>query len=41
MSAAHGELEKLWVSTKSNKWLMFKVFGILLMFFIFFVVFLA
>ena len=41
VNQAHGQLEVLWKSTKSSKWLALKAFGVLLMFFIFFVIFLA
>jgi len=41
VDAAHSELLKYFQSISSNRWLMFKVFGILIVFFIIFVVFMA
>ncbi len=41
VEAAHTELVKALQSVSSNRWLMLKIFGVLLVFFIFFVVFLA
>jgi len=41
VEAAHSELLKYFQSISSNRWLMFKVFGILIVFFIIFVVFMA
>ena len=39
--AAHGEILKYFQSVSSNRWLMFKVFGVLIVFFIMFVLFFA
>ncbi|XP_013387694.1 syntaxin-5-like [Lingula anatina] len=41
VEAAHGEILKYFQSVTSNRWLMIKVFGVLIVFFIIFVVFLA
>ena len=41
VEAAHGEILKYFQSVTSNRWLMIKVFGVLIIFFIIFVVFLA
>ena len=41
VEAAHSELVKALQSVSSNRWLMLKIFGILIVFFIFFVVFVA
>lgn len=41
MEAAHGEILKYFQSVTSNRWLMVKIFLILIVFFIVFVVFLA
>ncbi|XP_053694830.1 syntaxin-5 [Sabethes cyaneus] len=41
VEAAHGEILKYFQSVTKNRWLMIKIFGILILFFIFFVVFLA
>lgn len=41
VEAAHGEILKYFQSVTKNRWLMIKIFGILIMFFIFFVIFLA
>lgn len=41
VDSAHSELLKYFQGISSNRWLMFKVFGILIVFFIIFVVFLA
>ena len=41
VEAAHGEILKYFQSITSNRWLMIKIFGVLILFFIFFVVFLA
>ncbi|KAI8479848.1 Syntaxin-5 [Branchiostoma belcheri] len=41
VEAAHGEILKYFQSISSNRWLMIKVFGVLIVFFIIFVVFLA
>lgn len=39
VEAAHGEILKYFQSVTSNRWLMIKVFGVLIFFFIFFVLF--
>jgi len=41
VEAAHGEILKYFQSVTSNRWLMIKVFGILIVFFIIFVLFMA
>ncbi|XP_059616606.1 syntaxin-5 [Phlebotomus argentipes] len=41
IEAAHGEILKYFQSVSKNRWLMIKIFGVLIMFFIFFVVFMA
>jgi len=41
VEGAHGEILKYFQSVTSNRWLMIKVFGVLIFFFILFVVFLA
>lgn len=41
IEAAHGEILKYFQSVTKNRWLMIKIFGVLILFFIFFVVFLA
>lgn len=41
VEAAHGEILKYFQSVTSNRWLMIKVFGVLIVFFIVFVVFVA
>lgn len=41
IEAAHAQIVKYFHSVSSNRWLMIKIFGVLIMFFIFFVVFLA
>ncbi|KAA0193668.1 hypothetical protein HAZT_HAZT010109 [Hyalella azteca] len=41
VEAAHAELLKYFRSVSSNRWMMFKVFGIVIIFFIIFVVFMA
>ncbi|XP_058445826.1 syntaxin-5 [Malaya genurostris] len=41
VEAAHSEILKYFQSVTKNRWLMIKIFGILIMFFIFFVIFLA
>ncbi len=41
VEAGHGELLKYFQSVTSNRWLMVKVFGVLIFFFIFFVIFMA
>lgn len=41
VEAAHGEIMKYFQSVTKNRWLMIKIFGILILFFIFFVIFLA
>jgi len=41
VEAAHSELLKYFQNISSNRWLMFKVFGVLILFFVFFVVFLT
>ena len=38
IEAAHTELVKYFQSVTSNRWLMFKIFGVLILFFIIFVV---
>jgi syntaxin 5 len=38
VSMAHSELLKYFQSVTSNRWLMIKVFGVLIVFFIFFIV---
>lgn len=38
---AHGEILKYFQSVTSNRWLMLKIFGVLIVFFIIFVIFLA
>lgn len=38
VSMAHTELLKYFQSVTSNRWLMFKIFGVLIVFFIFFIV---
>jgi syntaxin 5 len=38
---AHGELMTMLSSVSSDRWLMMKIFGIVLVFFLFFVVFVA
>jgi len=39
IEAAHAELVKYFQSVTSNRWLMIKIFGVLIIFFIIFVVF--
>lgn len=41
IEAAHGQILKYFQSVTSNRWLMIKIFGVLIAFFIFFVIFLA
>ncbi|XP_056642241.1 syntaxin-5 [Diorhabda carinulata] len=41
IEAAHGQIVKYFKSISSNRWLMIKIFGVLILFFIVFVVFLA
>lgn len=41
IEAAHTQILKYFQSVTSNRWLMIKVFGVLIFFFIFFVVFVA
>ena len=41
VEAAHGEILKYFQSVTSNRWLMIKVFLVLIVFFIIFIVFLA
>ena len=41
VESAHGEILKYFQSVTSNRWLMIKIFAVLIFFFIFFVVFLA
>ena len=41
VEAAHSEILKYFQSVTSNRWLMIKVFGVLIIFFIVFVVFMA
>lgn len=41
VDAGHGEILKYFQSVTSNRWLMIKVFGVLIFFFIFFVIFMA
>ncbi|XP_035774347.1 syntaxin-5-like [Anopheles albimanus] len=41
VEAAHGEILKYFQSVTKNRWLMIKIFGVVILFFIFFVIFLA
>ncbi|XP_067009683.1 syntaxin-5 [Anabrus simplex] len=41
VEAAHGEIMKYFQTVTSNRWLMIKIFAVLIFFFIFFVIFLA
>jgi syntaxin 5 len=41
VDAAHSEILKYFQSVSKNRWLMIKIFGVLIMFFIFFVLFVA
>lgn len=41
IEAAHTQILKYFQSVTSNRWLMIKIFGVLIVFFIFFVVFMA
>lgn len=41
IESAHGEILKYFQSVTSNRWLMIKIFAVLIAFFIFFVVFVA
>lgn len=41
VEAAHGEILKYFQSVSKNRWLMIKIFGVLILFFVFFVLFVA
>lgn len=41
IEAAHGEILKYFQSVSKNRWLMIKIFGVLIFFFIFFIVFMT
>jgi syntaxin 5 len=41
VEAGHTEILKYFKNVTSNRWLMVKIFGVLIIFFIFFVVFMA
>lgn len=41
IEAAHGQILKYFQTVSKNRWLMIKIFGVLIFFFIFFVIFLA
>ncbi|KAH8271034.1 hypothetical protein KR018_001216 [Drosophila ironensis] len=41
IEAAHGEILKYFQSVSKNRWLMIKIFGVLILFFLFFVVFMS
>lgn len=41
VEAAHGEILKYFQGVTSNRWLMIKIFGVVLVFFIIFIVFLT
>lgn len=41
VEAAHSEILKYFQSVTSNRWLMIKIFGILIFFFVFFVIFMT
>lgn len=41
VEAAHGQILKYFQSVTNNRWLMIKIFGVLIAFFIFFVIFMA
>lgn len=41
VEAAHGELLKYFQSVTNNRWLMIKIFAVLIIFFIIFIVFMA
>lgn len=41
IEAAHGEILKYFQTVSKNRWLMIKIFGVLIFFFIFFVIFMA
>lgn len=41
IEAAHGEILKYFQTVTKNRWLMIKIFGVLIFFFIFFVIFMA
>ena len=41
VESAHGEILKYFQSVSKNRWLMIKIFGVLIFFFIFFVIFVA
>lgn len=41
IDAAHGEILKYFQTVTKNRWLMIKIFGVLIFFFIFFVIFMA
>lgn len=41
VESAHSEILKYFQSVSKNRWLMIKIFGVLIFFFIFFVIFVA
>lgn len=41
IEAAHGEILKYFQTVSKNRWLMIKIFGVLIFFFIFFIIFMA
>jgi len=41
VEAAHSEILKYFQSVSKNRWLMIKIFGVLILFFVFFVLFVA
>lgn len=41
VEAAHGQILKYFQSVTNNRWLMIKIFGVLIAFFMFFVIFMA
>lgn len=41
IEAAHGEIVKYFQTVSKNRWLMIKIFGVLIFFFIFFIIFMA
>lgn len=41
IEAAHGEILKYFQTVTKNRWLMIKIFGVLIFFFIFFIIFMA
>lgn len=41
IEAAHGEIMKYFQTVSKNRWLMIKIFGVLIFFFIFFIIFMA